>query len=503
MLCSITDIQAAIARKSLAEFVREAWHVVEPSTDLVWGRHIDAICSHLEAVTRGEVQNLLINVPPGHMKSLLVCVFWPAWRWLTNPGWRSLFGTYDLGLTTRDSIRCRDLIQSDWYRDTFQPRWLLKSDQNVKTWFENTTGGLRMALAVGGRGTGFRGHTTVFDDPHNVKRDLSDTDLQKAIDWWDLRMSSRFVDMRSKERVGIMQRQHEGDLSGHWLSKADDLVHLCLPTEYDPENPCMTRIGFADWREKAGELLFPELFPASVIEEARRDLQEYGFTGQHNQNPVSREGGIIKKHWFRYWYPQRNPPPPVRETLEDGTVISCHQERLDLSDLEYRFTSSDLGFKDRKENSFVAMGAFGVLGVKRYLLDLVHEHLSFVKTLSSFRALRAAHPGCIAHLIEDKANGPAVMSVLDDEVPELVPIEPKDIGGSKEARCEAMAPTVQRGNLYLPHPTLFDWVNSYVHELCTFPKSKHDDRVDMTSQALNWLRVSGYEARRLECLAMR
>jgi predicted phage terminase large subunit-like protein len=488
---TLAEVKAQLAKADLAEFVRQAWHVLEPETPLVWGWHVDAICQHLEAVTEGEIKRLLINVPPGHMKSLLVSVFWPAWMWLKYPGWRALFGSYDMGLSTRDSVKCRTLIQSEWYRRTFAPAWKLRGDQNIKTWFENTAGGLRMALAVGGKGTGFRADAVIFDDPLNVKRSPSENDLEEVQFWWDKRMSSRLSDPLYGVRVGIMQRLHEDDLSGHLLRrKSYQYTHLCLPTEYDPEKLCATHIGFVDPRKEPGELLFPAMFSEEAVAETKVDLGLWQFAGQHNQNPTPHGGGILKRHWLRFWYPSEHAPPPVRVVMEDGSIHLCKQIQLP-DELTYKISSTDAAFKDKSTGSYVAMAVFGAEGARRFWLDLICEHLDFVKTLAHHDLLRTKWPDCTAHLIEDKANGSAIMSVLQDKVPGLLPVSTDGSAGSKIARCEAEAPSIEAGNLYLPHPDLYPWVEPLILELCTFPKSKNNDRVDAMTQALSWMRVKG------------
>ncbi len=493
----IKQRDARDARANLADFVRQAWHVVEPGVDLVWSWHIDAICQHLEAVSDGRVKRLLVNVPPGHMKSLIVAVFWPAWVWIERPSWRALFGSYDMGLSTRDAMRCRMVVESDWYRDTFNVSWTLRGDQNTKTWFENTQNGLRMALTTSmtGKGTGFRGDATIFDDPLNVKQSPTTEELEGNKFWWDKRMSSRLNNMAEGVRVGIMQRLHDNDLSGHLIERGG-YEHLCLPTEFDPERACKTSIGFEDPRTEAGELLFPQMFPPEVIAEAKIDLGSFQFAGQHNQSPIPHGGGILKAKDFRFWYTRRNPPPPVRVTLEDGEIWECIQERLP-DRFDRRLTSTDCTFKDKKTSDFVVMQVWGVLKAKRFLLDQVHDRLSFTATLAKLQDLIEEHKGCNAHLIEDKANGTAVLNVLKDAVAGMIAIEPD---GNKAARCEAISPQVEAGNLYLPHPTEFPWVDGLIHELISFPKSKHDDRMDALTQALNWLRSKITARTRLEWL---
>src|SRR5688572_24031655 len=164
----VEEIDQEVARRSLREFICQAWPTVEPATEFVPGWHLDAICDHLEAVTRGGLRNLVINIPPRHMKSLAVSVFWPCWEWITLPERRWLFSSYAASLSIRDSLKCRRLIESPWYRANWGDRFQLTSDQNAKQRFENNKSGYRLATSVGGTATGEGGDRIVVDDPHNV-----------------------------------------------------------------------------------------------------------------------------------------------------------------------------------------------------------------------------------------------------------------------------------------------------------------------------------------------
>src|ERR1035438_3593256 len=135
------EIDAELATRSLGEFVRQAWAVVEPSTPFVPGWHIDAIVEHLEAISHGQIRNLLINIPPRHMKSLLVAVFWPAWEWIRWPERRWLFSSYGAQLSIRDSVKCRRLIESTWYQRLWGNTYALTGDQNAKSRFDNDRSG--------------------------------------------------------------------------------------------------------------------------------------------------------------------------------------------------------------------------------------------------------------------------------------------------------------------------------------------------------------------------
>src|ERR1039457_396829 len=186
--------EAELAKRRFGDFIAQAWPVVEPACALISAWHVDAMAEHLQAVSEGQIKHLLINVPPGHAKSLIVSGLWPAWEWIRNEKGaqrRGLFASYNDGLATRDSVRCRTLIDSPWYRDTFCPDWTLSGEQNEKNYFVNTKSGFRISLSVGGRGTGFRGDTIVVDDPLNASDQYSEAARREAIFWWDMVMSSR------------------------------------------------------------------------------------------------------------------------------------------------------------------------------------------------------------------------------------------------------------------------------------------------------------------------
>ena len=244
---------------SLRDFVDEAWPVVEPTTTLVPGWHVDAVCEHLEACTRGELRRLIINVPPRCTKSLLVSVFWPAWVWTTMPSKRWLFGSYAADLSVRDSLRRRDVILSRWYQQRWGGRFGLRYDQNQKMRFDNDRTGFRLATSTGGIGTGEGGDVIVADDPHNVIEAESDAQRRSVRRWWDQSMSTRGNDPTTVCHVVVMQRLHERDLCGHLLAQGG-YEHLCLPMEFEPARRCVTSLGWSDPRSGEAELLCPGRF---------------------------------------------------------------------------------------------------------------------------------------------------------------------------------------------------------------------------------------------------
>ena len=239
--------------------------MLEPATPFLQGLHVEAICQHLQAVTEGRIGNLIINVPPGHAKSLLTAVFWPAWVWIANPQTRWLFASYSAQLSVRDSLKCRRLIESDWYQQRWGHRYQLTSDQNQKHRFENDHTGYRIATSVGGSATGERADVVVVDDPHSVDQAESDAERRTAVEWFNGTMSTRLNDFTRGHKVVIQQRLHEADLTGDLLVKGDFEL-LCLPAEFEPERRCTTSIGWTDPRVQCGELLWPDKVTAAHLE---------------------------------------------------------------------------------------------------------------------------------------------------------------------------------------------------------------------------------------------
>jgi predicted phage terminase large subunit-like protein len=464
------------AQRNLKDFVIQAWPVLEPSTEFVPGIHIDAICAHLQAVTENRISNLIINVPPGHAKSLLVCVFWPAWVWINHPESRWLFASYREPLAVRDSLKCRRLIDSDWYQQRWGDRFQLRSDQNQKQRFENDRTGYRVVVPMAA-GTGERGDYVVVDDPHSVDQATSDAERTSAVEWWNGSMSTRHNDPAKGHKVVIQQRLHEADLTGDLLVRGG-YEHLCLPAEFEPDRRCCTSIGWTDPRSAAGELLWPERMPQATLHKLKATLGSYRYAGQFQQRPAPASGGMLKRHWWRFWQPKGANLPPIPIRLPDGTLESRTAiERPDRFDQQIQ--SWDMAFKDTKNSDYVVGLVMAAYGADRYLLDNTRDRLDLPGTISALRRLSAKWPDAHLKLIEDKANGPAVIQSLRHEIHGLVEVNPE---GGKMSRAAAASPQLESGNWYLPHPMLAPWVELFIAECAAFPNGAHDDQVDAWSQ---------------------
>lgn len=269
---ALAELNRAIYRASLYEFVQAAWHQIE-SAVYIDSPHIQAVCDHLQATFEGKIDNLIINIPPGCSKSLISGVFFPAWAWANDPTKRFFHACYDARLAIRDSVKCRVLLETQWYQETFPGKVMITKDQNQKSYYENTAGGWRMATSVGGHGTGEHPHFIVVDDPNNVKQAESAAERQSCSDWWTMTMPTRGISLKSK-RVIIQQRLHEQDLTGVCLEMGG-YDHLCLPMRFDGPRPA-TSIGFVDWRHRLGQLLAPLQFDEETTAKLEKNLGPYG-----------------------------------------------------------------------------------------------------------------------------------------------------------------------------------------------------------------------------------
>jgi predicted phage terminase large subunit-like protein len=488
---------------NLAEFVSAAWDTVEPSTPLRWNWHIDFLCYHVEAVLRGPpsaavipslcpytgrpwawVQNLLINIPPGTAKSLIVSVFAWAWLWLWKPSAKGIYASANDTVSNRDSMRCRNLIESDWYQKTFRPPWKLSDDQNAKTLFATTAGGYRRATTTERKVTGERADHLFIDDPHDAN-DLSKAAIGAVTSWYSDAFANRLAQPETSTRLCIMQRLHEADLSAVLLEQG--WAHVCLPMEYEKEGPGSgaTFLGVKDPRTKEGELLMPSRFsldvlygkdggPANVLGGEAKRLGSAGYAGQMQQRPVSAAGNRFKREWWRFYTRDGKQHPRPKGCTQAPPVllpINAHFEEI--------LGSWDCAFKDTDGSDFVVGIVVGRIGADKYVLARRRERLSFSETAKAVVQQRVDWPDMYEIVIEDKANGTAVLESLSSIISGLVPVEPK---GGKEARAAAVEPQVEAGNVYLPEGA--EWLDEWVDEFASFPRGRHDDQVDALTQAL-------------------
>ena len=214
--------------------------------------------------------------------------------------------------------------------------------------------------------------------------------------------------------------------------------------------------------------------------ELKINLGSYAAAGQLQQRPSPAGGGIFKRHWFRYFQPRGANLPPVLVRMPDGSQVSIPAVELPRQ-VEETIQSWDCSFKDLDTSDYVVGQVWGRIGARFLLGDQIRERLDCPGTVKAVRGMREKWQGTMAILIEDKANGSAVIQMLSHEIPGILPVNP---GGGKIARAQAISPLVEAGNIYLPHPDFAPWVNDFIEECVQFPNGAHDDQVDAMTQAL-------------------
>lgn len=441
---------------SLSSFTKAAWHVLEPGQPYKHGWHLDAISDHLEAVTRGEITRLLINIPPGTMKSLSVGVMWPAWEWGPRglPHMRYLGTSHSQPLAIRDNLKMRRLVSSRWY----QERWPIElmADQNAKTKFENTATGFREAMAFVSL-TGSRGDRVLIDDPLSVDNANSDAEREGVNDTFRESVPTRLNNPDVSAIIAVMQRLHENDMSGLIMANDFGYEHLMLPMEFEPERKCYTSIGFEDPRRYDGELLFPERFPREVVERDKKVMGAYAVAGQFQQRPAPREGGLFKAAWLK---PCLMKDLPKRETL---TVYGGS---------DYAVTADN---GDYTVHGVIGLDANGGM----WLPEIWRKQSASDQWVESFCDM-VQHWKPSAWAKEKGQINSGVGPFLRRRMRErkaYVVIEEFPTRGDKAIRAQSIRGRMALDGLYVPIDA--PWYEQFVSELLTFPAGKNDDQVDM------------------------
>jgi len=443
------------SKKSLAVFARAMWKVVEPKQEYVHNWHIEDICYHLEAVSKFEIQNLLINMPPRHMKSMLTCVMWPAWVWLNDPSMKWVFSSYASSLSRRDSVMCRRLLESNLYQAFFEPEWRLTDDQNTKQRFDNTSQGYRIATSVDGSGTGEGGDIIVVDDPMKATDADSEIKRKRVLDWWDHEMQNRVNSPTECGRVIVMQRLHEEDLSGHVLEQ-DDWVHLCLPAEY--KGKTYSTPIWEDPRKIEGTPLWPKRYPIEWIRKERIKQGSRAASAQLDQDPMPTDSALFNRSWWKFY---KEKPKKFKRIVQIW----------------------DTAQKPGVTNDYSVCATWGETENGYYLLDIFRDKLT-APVLENTVKIQASKWNPMAIVIEDKSSGSSLIQNLQAKT--TLPIKAFNPGQKdKVIRAAFASPTVEAGNCYLPVDA--PWVEDYIAEHERFPNGKNDDQVDTTSMMVLYL----------------
>lgn len=500
LLPELVDLDREYCSRGLHNFIRAAWHVVQPGVDFVDGWHLGLECEYLEAFVDGEIPKLIINVPPGHMKSLGCSVFLHPWVWGPRgmPTRRFVNTSFREDLALRDAIASRDLITSDWYAE----RWGvdLRRDRNKAHRYYNVDGGYRFSCPVSGI-MGEGGDYVILDDPHNVEVAESDTVRDEVVRRLSLAMPTRVRGNKGGFLV-IMQRLHKKDYSGHLLAEMEGAVHLCLPARFEYDHPHVTlpqtlksgrelsgdrrvdpklyaeyktlrdryevthdqedlRVATVFAAKHNGELLWPNLYDEEKLQalESGTALGQYGTAGQLQQRPSPREGGIFKREWFqRYCLPEEVPP------------------------LVAEVRGWDLAGSDRKKSPYTAgvrmgMAADGAIYVRHACREQLDAGL-----VRAYVARTTREDGYAVAVDVPQDPGQAGKGQVRDYQKELrgYRLHWSPESGSKITRAETFVPECKANNVVIVEGP---WNQPYLDEMCEFPTGDFMDWTDATSRA--------------------
>lgn len=450
--------------------------------------HNDVLIDLLQAVADGEIKRLMAFMPPRHFKSETVSrLFTAYWLYLYPHQWVAL-ASYGAELAEGMSREARDRFLDAGGE-------VREDSRAVKRWQTTSDGGM-FAVGVRGSATG-RGYSLgVIDDPHKDRQEALSPTIREAIKAW-YRSVWATRQTPTAAMVIILTRWHEDDLSGWLLAEEENRQYperwtiLSMPAIAEEERPHFpsTCTVIPDWREP-GEALCPQHFDEEWMAAKQEEVGSYEWASLYQQRPAPLEGGILKRQWWRYWQPAGANFPPVAIRLADGSVVEI--PAIDLPEsFDEMLQSWDCAFKDLSTSDFVAGQVWGRKGAYKFLLDYVVKHADIIGTVAGIKAWALEWPNAIAKLIEDKANGPAVMQMLRGQIGGIIAVDPE---GNKLSRAYAVAPEIEAGDVFLPHPRLRPWVDGLVNNCASFPNAAHDDDVDTMTQALVRLRLGRVES---------
>jgi predicted phage terminase large subunit-like protein len=407
----------------------------------------------------------MITMPPRHGKTTIVSHAFPAYAFGKFPDLTIISTSYAADLSSRINREVQRIIDSDKYRELF-PKTTLWG-KNIKTVANGTylrnsdifeivgyKGSYRSA-GVGGGITGMGGHCLLIDDPIKSGEEANSPTIREGL--WEWYLSTLYTRAAPGGGIALIQtRWHEDDLAGRLLEamragEAEKWQILNFPAIAE---------GDEKYR-KMGEALFPEMYPLKDLIRIKKNQSPRNWAALYQQRPAPDEGQIFQRDWIKYWHYGDLPDEFDRVIL-----------------------SWDMSFKETAGSDFVVGQVWGQSGGEFFLIDQIRKRMGFVETVEKFIELTKKYPKSVEKLVEDKANGPAVIDVLKKKMHGIIPIVPE---GSKIARAHAVTPLFEAGNVYFPHYEICSWEGDFENEVLTFPSAAHDDQVDAMTQALRRL----------------
>lgn len=454
------DLVASICRESFYEFVKEFWSTIIPEKP-VWNWHIKYLCDEAQYVAervfagKEKEYDLIINVPPGSTKSTIFSIMYPAWIWTRMATARVIGGSYASPLAMDLSRKNKDVVVSDKYSQIFS-EVELRRDQQAKSYFINSKGGIRYSVGTGGSVTGMHGHFIIIDDPINPEGSVSEAKIKEANRWMNETLPTRKVDKAVTPTILIMQRLHQNDPTANMLKHSGKLKHICLPAEADDNisPPYLLK------HYKKGLLDLYRLKP-TVLEDYKQK-PFYAYTSQFQQKPSPRGGNMFKVDRLNI----ENGAPPLSRFKR----IIRYWDKAGTKDAGAYSAGVKIGL-DNKDRVWILNVTRG-----QWSTDEREDNIKSVARLDGKKVIGYVEQEPGSGGKESAENTlrrlPGYMYKADRPT------------GDKGARAEPFSIEVNKGNVYLVKA---EWNDAFIDEMRAFPDSKYKDQVDAGSGACNKL----------------
>lgn len=455
------QVYEALLRMDLMSFIDQSFCELNPESEFRSATYLELIAHKLTACKEGHIKRLIINLPPRSLKSHAVSIALVAWLLGHDPSAKIICASYAQDLAENLARSCRNLMQSSFYKQVFPTR--LAGDKLAVNDFMTTKGGYRMATSVGGVLTGRGADFIILDDVLKPEDALSETKRQSVNNWFDSTLLSRLNDKSTGCIIVIMQRLHQDDLVHHLLEQDKwELLSLPAIAEVDEHQEFQTVLGPRVHQRLAGEALHPERESLEILRSLQKQIGEYNFSSQYQQQPIPIGGAMVKEQW-----------------------LLTYDELPPETNIRFRLMSCDTAVKTNEINDFSVCTFWLVDKQDRYyLVDVIRKRLEYPDLKRTIiDAANQFRPNKI--LIEDKASGSSLIQELRREGMSKVEAYQPPAGQDKTMRLHTVTHLFEGSKVFLPKQAV--WLADYRMELLGFPGTKHDDQVDSTTQALDYL----------------
>ncbi|MDR0774154.1 MAG: phage terminase large subunit [Rickettsia sp.] len=451
----------AILRQDFNSFINKVFNTINPGIEYQANWHIELIAEYLQAVQKGDIKRLIINMPPRSLKSVCIGVAWPAWILGHDPTKRIMSASYSQVLSVKHSLDCRFVLTSDWYSQVF-PKTVLSKKHNQKSKFMTKDNGFRFATSVGGSATGDGGDILIIDDPHNPSQINSPKMRKRVVEWFEQTFVTRLNNKNTGAIVLVMQRLHEEDLSGHLLLNSNSWHHLKIPAMAKRDQ--VYSIKNYKYQYVKGDILHGFRDNPEYLIKLEQEIGIHNYAAQYLQEPIANNCILLN--------------------MED---ISFYESLHSIFD--YFVQSWDTAIKISENADYSVCTSWGILDKRYYLVSMFRQKLTYPELKSQVEKLAKKYcPRYI--LIEDKASGQQVIQDLRlDGVVNIVAIKPKL---DKITRFSSVLTLFQSSAVALPKQSAFN--TTLLNELLSFPHCKNDDIVDSVSQFLNFIKKQSNKA---------